>query len=99
MDKRFQWTEFYMELASALLHYKNNRSDLIAKLKTIFADAGMNFPFKERGKEVYEDICPFTVFGSFNKGITNALKPYIYTLGMRFYSATILMTAYLHPKF
>lgn len=51
---------------------QNNRSDLIAKLKTIFADAGMNFPFKERGKEVYEDICPFTVFGSFNKGITNA---------------------------
>lgn len=72
MDKRFQWTEFYMELASALLPYKNNRSDLIAKLKTIFADAGMNFPFKERGKELYEDICPFTVFGSFNKGITNA---------------------------
>ena len=71
MDKRFQWTEFYMELASALLPYKNNRSELIAKLKTIFADAGMNFPFKERGKEVYEDICPFTVFGSFNKGITN----------------------------
>lgn len=72
MDKRFQWTEFYMELASALLPYKNNRSELIAKLKTIFDDAGMNFPFKERGKEVYEDICPFTVFGSFNKGITNA---------------------------
>lgn len=72
MDKGFQWTEFYMELASALLPYKNNRSELIAKLKTIFADAGMNFPFKERGKEVYEDICPFTVFGSFNKGITNA---------------------------
>lgn len=72
MDKRFQWTEFYMELASVLLPYKNNRSELIAKLKTIFADAGMNFPFKERGKEVYEDICPFTVFGSFNKGITNA---------------------------
>lgn len=45
MDKRFQWTEFYMELASALLHYKNNRSELIAKLKTIFADAGMNFAF------------------------------------------------------
>ena len=74
MDKRFQWTEFYMELASALLPYKNNRSELIAKLKTIFADAGMNFPFKERGKEVYEDICPFTVFGSFNKGITNAKR-------------------------
>lgn len=72
MNKRFQWTSFYMELASALLKYKNNRSELIGILKTIFSDAEMNFPFKEKGKEVYEDICPFTVFGSFNKGITNA---------------------------
>lgn len=76
-DKRnvkadYRWVDFYMELASALLKYKNNRNELINILKTIFSDAGMNFPFKERGKEVYEDICPFTVFGSFNKGITNA---------------------------
>lgn len=72
MDTKFQWTNFYMELATALLEYKNNRSELIGKLKTIFSDAGMNFPFKEKGKETYEDICPFTIFGSFNKGITNA---------------------------
>lgn len=72
MDIKFQWTNFYMELATALLEYKNNRSELIGKLKTIFSDAGMNFPFKEKGKETYEDICPFTIFGSFNKGITNA---------------------------
>ena len=72
MDKRFQWTSFYMELASVLLKYKNNRSELIGILKTIFSDAGMNFPFKEKGKEMYEDICPFTIFGSFNKGITNS---------------------------
>ena len=72
MDKRFQWTDFYMELASALLNYKNNRTELISILKSIYADAGMNFPFKEKGKKEYEDICPFTVFGSFNKGITNA---------------------------
>lgn len=71
VDERFKWTSFYMELASSLLHYKNRRSELIDILKTIFADAGMNFPYKEKG-EVYEDICPFTVFGSFNKGITNA---------------------------
>ena len=72
MDKRFQWTSFYMELASAMLQYKSNRSELINILKKIYADAGMNFPFKEKGKEMYEDICPFTIFGSFNKGITNA---------------------------
>ena len=67
MDTKFQWTNFYMELATALLEYKNNRSELIEKLKTIFSDAGMNFPFKEKGKETYEDICPFTIFGSFKE--------------------------------
>lgn len=72
MDNKFKWTDFYSELATALLQYKNKRGELIEVLKKIYADAGMNFPFKEKGKEIYEDICPFTVFGSFNKGITNA---------------------------
>lgn len=71
-NNRFVWTDFYMELANQLLKYKNNRSGLIEELKKIFADADMNFPFKEKGKEIYEDICPFTIFGSFNKGLTNA---------------------------
>ena len=61
MDNKFKWTTFYSELATALLQYKNKRGELIEILKTIYADAGMNFPFKEKGKEVYEDICPFTV--------------------------------------
>lgn len=72
MDNKFKWTAFYSELATALLKYKNNRGELIEILKDIYAEAGMNFPFKEKGKEIYEDICPFTVYGSFNKGITNA---------------------------
>lgn len=72
MDKKFEWTKFYMELALSLLPYKNNRNELIKMLKDVFLDAGMNFPFKEKGKEDYEDICPFTVFGSFNKGIKNS---------------------------
>lgn len=71
MDNNFKWTTFYSELATALLQYKNKRSELIEILKIIYANTGMNFPFKEKGKRVYEDICPFTVFGSFNKGITN----------------------------
>lgn len=72
MDNKFKWTTFYSELATALLKYKNNRGELIEILKDIYEEAGMNFPFKEKGKEIYEDICPFTVYGSFNKGITNA---------------------------
>lgn len=69
MDNRFKWTIFYSDLADSLLEYKNNRSELIEKLKVIFQESGMKFPFKERGNVVYEDICPFTVFGSFNKGL------------------------------
>ena len=66
-DTRFAWVSFYEELATSLLEYKNKRSDLLKILENIFTDTGMNYPFKERGKEKYEDICPFTVFGSFNK--------------------------------
>lgn len=71
MKKDFVWIQFYMELADALLRYKNNRSLLISELQEIFKEAKINFPFKERGVEIYEDICPFTIFGSFNKGITD----------------------------
>ena len=71
MDKKFKWIELYMELATALLKYKNNRGELLEILKEIYPAAGMNYPFKERGVEPYEDICPFTVFGSFNRGLTH----------------------------
>ena len=71
-DTRFAWVSFYEELATSLLEYKNKRSDLLKILENIFTDTGMNYPFKERGKEKYEDICPFTVFGSFNKGIKDS---------------------------
>ena len=60
-----------MELASALRKYKNSRGKLIDILKGIYDAAGMKFPFREKGV-IYDDICPFTVFGSFNKGITDA---------------------------
>lgn len=66
----YSWIEFYSELADALLKYKNNRSELMEVLKEIFNNANINFPFKEKGTDVYEDICPFTIFGSFNKKLT-----------------------------
>lgn len=71
-DTRFAWVSFYEELATSLLEYKNKRSDLLKILENIFKDAGINYPFKEKGQEKYEDICPFTVFGSFNKGIKDS---------------------------
>ncbi len=62
----YQWTVFYMEFADKLLGYRNNRSGLLALLAEAFASVGESNPFD--GKERLEDICPFTVFGCFNKG-------------------------------
>lgn len=69
MEKQFQWTNFYMELASKLLEYRNKRQDLLDILKDIYKTLDMDYPFMEKGEEDYDDICPFTVFASFNKGI------------------------------
>ncbi|WP_245870584.1 AAA family ATPase [Ezakiella peruensis] len=67
MEKQFQWTYFYMELASKLLEYKDKRAELLDILKDIYKTLNMDYPFKEKGQDDYDDICPFTVFASFNK--------------------------------
>lgn len=69
LKKKYQWVNFYSELADALLSYKNDRQALMSILKKIYSEVGMNYPFKERGETDYDDICPFTTFSAFNKGI------------------------------
>ncbi len=69
LKKKYQWVNFYSELADALLPYKNDRQALMSILKKIYSEVGMNYPFKERGETDYDDICPFTTFSAFNKGI------------------------------
>ncbi len=69
LKKKYQWVNFYSELADALLPYKNDRQALMSILKKIYSEGGMNYPFKERGETDYDDICPFTTFSTFNKGI------------------------------
>lgn len=66
----FAWTTFYSEFADKLLLFKNNRTQLLLDIKDSYDSLGMKFPFMDNG-ELLDDICPFTVFGCFNKGITN----------------------------
>lgn len=66
MDDQFQWVDFYKEFAGKLLAYKNNRKDLIEKIKAIYGNTGINMPTLERDNQIV-DIDPFTVFGLFNK--------------------------------
>ena len=76
MDNQFQWVNFYKEFANRLLVYKNNRTDLVNKVKAIYANTGSNMPTLEKDNQLV-DIDPFTVFGLFNKSSmreTNRIK-------------------------
>ncbi|TMN22865.1 AAA family ATPase [Lentibacillus cibarius] len=66
----FSWTDFYMEFADKLLQYKTKRSELLSILEDVYGNLNIRYPFTEDGEPI-DDICPFTVFGCFNKGITN----------------------------
>lgn len=66
MDNQFAWVDFYKEFAGKLLAYKNNRGELVNKVRAIYAEAGINMPTLEKDNQLV-DIDPFTVFGFFNK--------------------------------
>jgi 5-methylcytosine-specific restriction protein B len=66
-----EWMPFYAELADQLLEYKQNRQELLARLHRLFQDLGMKSPFMEKDTPM-TDVDPFTVFGCFNKGISDA---------------------------
>ena len=65
------WVEFYSELADKLRPFEKDRAALIAKIKAVYSAFGKKLPTLEKGGNVI-DIDPFSIFGMFNKGITNA---------------------------
>ena len=68
---QFDWVDFYKELSGKLLQYKNNRSELIEKVKKIYEITGLNLPTLEKDNQIV-DIDPFTFYGLFNKKLTDA---------------------------
>ena len=73
-NEKVEWTDFYMEFADKLLEFKDNRSELIVKIRNVFNELGMALPTLERDKDgrdiVPYDIDPFTIFALFNKQIS-----------------------------
>ncbi len=65
------WVDFYSEFAETLRQYANNRLSLIDKIKQVYQTIQIKLPTLEKDNKL-EDIDPFTVFGLFNKGITDA---------------------------
>ena len=59
-----------MELADKLLAFKDDRQALITTLQHVYAELGMDLPTLDSGG-IPTDIDPFTVFGLFNRGLTD----------------------------
>lgn len=79
---QFDWIAFYEEFADKLLAYKDNRQELIEKIKQVYEVTGIKLPTLERnedGENEIIDIDPFTTFGLFNKQITDANRIKIIT--------------------
>ncbi len=71
---RFAWVPFYESIATKLLAYKNNRAPLLDVLNK-FAESQETISIlqdKHADGSIgpLRDICPFTIMGTFNRGLT-----------------------------
>ncbi|TDP74737.1 AAA family ATPase [Roseateles toxinivorans] len=76
-QRRFGWTRFFEAVADKLLVFRSMRAELIAGLQEIGTrnDVLDYLAVDKRTdgtKGWVRDICPFTVMGSFNRGITDS---------------------------
>lgn len=70
MENKVKWTVFYEEFANKLKAFYHDRRTLIDKIKNVFERIDINLPKLDADNNIV-DICPFTVFGLFNKRITD----------------------------
>lgn len=75
-DLRFVWSSFYEAIADALLEYRHNRSALLTGIRAIAERVdGLGYLKEDRYADGtmggLRDICPFTVMGMFNRGVTD----------------------------
>ena len=74
-DQRFSWTAFYSEFADRLLACRNDRRPLVNAIKAVSRTLPRPIPlqdnFPDGASGPIEDICPFTTFGLFNRGLTD----------------------------
>jgi len=73
---RFQWTKFYEAVADKLLLFQKNRKDLVKGIhelsKRVDGLTNLQDQFSNGTSGPLKDICPFTVMGVINRGITDA---------------------------
>lgn len=74
-EQRFLWTRFYEAFADKLLLYRDKRDELLKGIYAIASNAENLTYLHDKSEDGtitnLQDICPFTVMGMFNRGITN----------------------------
>ena len=75
--RRFKWTHFYEAVADKLLTFRNRREELITGIHAIAEKVDCMSILNDQYQEnvpggLLKDICPFTVMGIFNRGITDS---------------------------
>lgn len=73
-DVKFEWIDFYEELTYKLLDYEENREELLEIISKTFENIGMSNPMVKGEGYIENDICPFTFFATFNRGIREENK-------------------------
>lgn len=66
------WIVFYSSFADSLREYKNKQKELLELIKTSYQEMEMRCPKLCNDNQQLNNIDPFTVYGLFNKGITNS---------------------------
>ena len=73
--KGYAWTNFYEAFANKLLAYKDRRTDLINRIHAVATKENsmglVQDQYSDDTSGPLKDICPFTIMGMFNRGITN----------------------------
>lgn len=73
MSDKLTWIPFYTEFADKLLPFRDDRAALIERICAVYERIGVKLPkLESSGRPV--DIDPFTVFGLFNKGVSDATR-------------------------
>ena len=67
---KYDWVDIYQEFANRLLEYKNNRTELMNKLKNVYEEINLKYPLEYKSEEL-NNVDPFTIIGMFNKHITD----------------------------
>lgn len=73
--RRFSWARFYEAMADKLLDFRKDRTRLVGAIHDIAGNveglSNLQDQFTDGSSGPLKDICPFTVMGIFNRGITD----------------------------